>query len=107
MSNIEIAHGRSRRPLQSISRKKPRARFRGTPPPLTFDIDALPGSTLLTEAELAAILRRSKSCLENWRNYPDHPLRWRRVAGRILYELGSAREFLKGDPDKRKPRTKR
>ena len=46
MSDIDIArgraHGRSRRPLQSIFRKKKRERFRGTPPPLPFDIHSLP-----------------------------------------------------------------
>jgi hypothetical protein len=93
----ERAHGRSRQPFQKIVRKKPRKRFRGMPPPLTFDIDALPNSTRLTETETAAAIRRSKSALENWRTNPDHPLRWRRVGGRILYELPPIREFLKGE----------
>jgi hypothetical protein len=97
---------KSRKPLQKIARKKPR-RFRGVPPPLTFDIDALPDSTLITDPEVCAIIRRSSPSLQNWRKFPDHPLQWRRVGGRILYELGSVREFLKGDPDKQKPRTKK
>ena len=99
MSNIDIARsarGRSRPPFQKIVRKKPRKRFRGTPPPLTFDLDALPLSTLLSETEAAAACRRAKSTLEVWRKQPDHPLRWRRVAGRVLYELSSIRAFLKG-----------
>jgi hypothetical protein len=83
--------------LHKIVRKKPRRRFRGMPPPLTFDIDALPDSTRLTETETAAAIRRPKSALENWRRDPDHPLRWRRVGGRVLYELPSIREFLKGE----------
>jgi hypothetical protein len=92
----ERAHGRSRQPFQKIVRKKPRVRFRGVPPPLTFDLDKLPASTLLNDTEAAAACRRSKAALENWRRDPDHPLRWRRVSGRILYELASIRAFLKG-----------
>jgi hypothetical protein len=71
-------------------------RFRGIPPPPTFDVNALSNGTLLTETETAGIVRRSKACLSNWRKYSDHPLRWRKVAGRVLYELSSIREFLKG-----------
>ena len=101
MSDLDVAHpralGRSNSRLQKISRKKPRTRFRGTPPPLTFDLDALPGSTRLTETETAAAIRRNKSTLELWRQYPDHPLRWQRVGGRMLYQLASIRDFLKGE----------
>jgi hypothetical protein len=100
MSDLDVArgraHGRSRPPFQKILRKKPRKRFRGTPPPLTFDLDALPDSTLLNESETAAACRRAKSTLEVWRKQADHPLRWRRVGGRPLYELSSIRTFLKG-----------
>lgn len=81
MSDLDIAreraHGRSRPPFQKIVRKKPRKRFRGTPPPLTFDLDALPPSTLLSETEVAAAVRRAKSTLEVWRKQKDHPMRWR------------------------------
>jgi hypothetical protein len=94
---VNVPGRRSRKDLRTIVRKKPRQRFRGVPPPLTFDIDALPDSTRLTETEAAAALRRSKSALENWRQQPGHPLKWRRVAGRIVYELPSIREVLKGD----------
>ena len=100
MSDLDVAHpraqARSYARLQKISRKKPRTRFRGTPPPLTFDLDTLPDSTLLNESETAAACRRAKSTLEVWRKQADHPLRWRRVAGRVLYELSSIRAFLKG-----------
>jgi hypothetical protein len=100
MPHIDIArgraHSRSGRPFQRIPRKNPRKRFRGTPPPLTFDLDALPANTLLSETEAAAACRRAKSTLEVWRKQLDHPLRWRRVAGRVLYELSSIRAFLKG-----------
>src|SRR5262245_17829400 len=98
MGDLDVArgraHGRSRPPFQRS--KKQRQRFRGTPPPLTFDLDALPDSTLLNESETAAACRRAKSTLEVWRKQADHPLRWRRVSGRLLYELSSIRAFLKG-----------
>ena len=101
MSNVDIASGRTRsrpRPsLKKILRKKPRQRFRGTPPPPSFDLDALAPSTLLTEAEVAAACRRSRACIENWRKQPDHPLRWRKISGRILYEVQSLRDFLAGE----------
>src|SRR5262245_13399597 len=100
MSNIDIAPGRphrgSRPSLQKIIRKKPRKRFRGVPPPLTFDLDALPANALLNETESAAACRRAKSTLELWRKKNDHPLRWRLVGGRVLYEIWSIRAFLKG-----------
>jgi hypothetical protein len=107
MSELDVVRSRGRThsrrgtPLREIVRKK-RLRFRGVPAPFAFNIDTLPDSTFLTETEVAAILRRSTPCLQNWRRYPDHPLRWRRVAGRILYDLKTVREFLKGDADKRK-----
>jgi hypothetical protein len=88
---------RSRKDLRSIVRTKPPPkRFRGVPLPLTFDLDALPASTLLNETETAAACRRAKATLEVWRTQPDHPLKWRRVGGRVLYELPSIRAFLKG-----------
>ena len=102
MPEVDVTPARLRRrprpPIGKLVRTKPPPkRFRGVPPPLTFDLDALPASTLLTESETAAACRRSRSALENWRlQQPDHPLRWRRVGGRILYELASIRAFLKG-----------
>jgi hypothetical protein len=98
---------KSKVPLRDILRQGTRPRFRGVPPPFPFDIDALPDSTLLNETEVAAIIRRSKSCVENWRKYPDHPLQWQRAAGRVLYRLGSVREFLKDDADKQKVGTEK
>jgi hypothetical protein len=100
MSDADIAfgrtHGRSHPSLQRIVRKKPRKRFRGVPAPLTFDLDALPDNALLSQTEVAAACRRPLSAVEAWRKQPDHPLRWRRVAGRRLCELWSLRAFLKG-----------
>jgi hypothetical protein len=81
---------------KSKSGKPAKPRFRGRPPPLAFDIDTLPASTLLTAYETAAAVRRPLPTLEAWRLNPNHPLRWRKVAGRPLYELSSIREFLKG-----------
>lgn len=78
-------------------RKSPKKRFRGTPPPSTIDIATLPDTAFLSEHETAAFLRRPKVSLEYWRRHvPNHPLKWRRIAGRILYEVSSLRELLKG-----------
>lgn len=77
-----------------IRRKTAKNRFRGTPPPATFDLDGLPDSAFLTETETAAVLRRSKACLENWRKNPDHALKWRRVGSHLLYEVRTVRAFL-------------
>jgi hypothetical protein len=58
-----------------IIRKTPRVRHRGVPPPAVFDIDQLPGSALLTTAEVAGLIRRSISAVEMWRKNPAHPLK--------------------------------
>ena len=51
------------------SRKTPRPtkrlrKNRGMPPPATFDIDTLPGSSNLTALEAAAVIRRTPGALE-------------------------------------------
>ena len=46
---------------------------RGMPPPATFDIDALPGSSNLTALEAAAVIRRTPGALEQWRRNPEPP----------------------------------
>jgi hypothetical protein len=99
MSDLDITRERARvrsRQRLAIIRKKARKQFRGMPPPLAFDLDTLPDSTLLNETETAAACRRAKSTLAVWRTQPDHPLKWRRVGGRVLYEVPSIRAFLKG-----------
>jgi hypothetical protein len=89
VSEIDIApertDSRARLSLQRIIRKKPRKRFRGTPPPLRFDLAELPENTLLNETETAAACRRAKSTLEVWRKQKDHPLRWRRALRAIIH----------------------
>lgn len=67
---------------------------RGVPPPATFDIDALPGSSNLTVLEAAAIIRRTPGALEQWRRNPNHPLKWRYVDGRPLYRVDAVRDYL-------------
>jgi hypothetical protein len=81
------------------SRKMPLAakrhrKNRGMPPPATFDIDTLPGSSNLTALEAAAIIRRTPGALEQWRRVPDHPLKWRYVDGRPLYRVDAVRDYL-------------
>jgi hypothetical protein len=69
---------------------------RGMPPPATFDIDTLPGSSNLTVLETAAVIRRTPGALEQWRRNPNHPLKWRYVDGRPLYRVDAVRDYLAG-----------
>lgn len=83
------------------SRKMPGAtkrhrKNRGIPPPATFDIDTLPGSSNLTALEVAAVIRRTRGALEQWRRDPNHPLKWRYVDGRPLYRVDAVRDYLAG-----------
>ena len=76
---------------------------RGVPPPATFDIDTLPGSSNLTVLEAAAIIRRTPGALEQWRRDPHHPLKWRYVDGRPLYRVDAVRDYLAGRDKTAKP----
>jgi len=83
------------------SRNMPRAtkrhrKNRGMPPPASFDIDTLPGSSNLTALEAAAVIRRTPGALEQWRRDPNHPLKWRYVDGRPLYRVDAVRDYLVG-----------
>jgi len=82
--------------------KRPR-KNRGVPPPATFDIDTLPGSSNLTVLEAAAIIRRTPGALEQWRRDPNHPLKWRYVDGRPLYRVDTVRDYLAGRDKTAKP----
>jgi hypothetical protein len=75
--------------------KRPR-KNRGMPPPATFDIDTLPGSSNLTALEAAAVIRRTPGALEQWRRKPNHALKWRYVDGRPLYRVDAVRGYLAG-----------
>jgi hypothetical protein len=74
---------------------------RGMPPPATFDIDTLPGSSNLTALEAAAVIRRTPGALEQWRRDPNHPLKWRYVDGRPLYRVDAVRDYLAGRVSRR------
>ncbi len=92
----------------SGSRRMPRAtkrprKNRGMPPPATFDIDTLPGSSNLTALEAAAVIRRTPGALEQWRRDPNHPLKWRYVDGRPLYRVDAVRDYLAGCDKTTKP----
>ncbi|WP_164939355.1 hypothetical protein [Bradyrhizobium zhanjiangense] len=93
-----------------IARKMPHAtkrrrKNRGMPPPATFDIDTLPGSSNLTSLEAAAVIRRTPGALEQWRRDPNHPLKWRYIDGRPLYRVDAVRDYLaKCDKTTRTPR---
>lgn len=85
--------GQSKETLHTM--KRPR-KNRGMPPPATFDIDSLPGSSNLTALETAAVIRRTPGALELWRRNPNHPLKWRYVDGRPLYRVDAVRDYLAG-----------
>jgi hypothetical protein len=76
---------------------KPAKTFRGRPPPGLIDLDALPDSALLTERETASILRFSMSHLGHWRfHHPEHPLKWKKIEGRVYYSVRAIRAFIAG-----------
>ncbi|MGY3582894.1 hypothetical protein ACVIGB_008041 [Bradyrhizobium sp. USDA 4341] len=79
---------------QTVRATDRRRKHRGMPPPATFDIDTLPGSSNLTALEAAAIIRRTPGALEQWRRDPNHPLKWRYVDRRPLYRVDAVREYL-------------
>jgi len=80
---------------------------RRVPPPATFDFYALPDSTLLSEREIAALLRVAVSTVQTWRQR-GHPLPWVHIGqGRVRYRAGDLREFLaSGRPRRSSPATK-
>jgi hypothetical protein len=86
---------RVRQILEHVVENKDKKRFRGMPPVPSFDFDALADGTHLTQVETAAVLRRSVSCLENWRKDPTHSLKWQYVAGRVTYTVRAIRKFRK------------
>ncbi|MET3906082.1 hypothetical protein ABID59_000403 [Bradyrhizobium sp. S3.3.6] len=92
MTRIEASgspNSRKMPPATKRSRKN-----RGMPPPATFDIETLPGSSNLTAIEAAAVIRRTPGALEQWRRNPNHPLKWRYVDGRPLYRVDAVRDYL-------------
>src|SRR5262252_3919874 len=83
-------------PTTTTKPKRDHHGFRGLPPPPTdFSLASLADDALLTEFEVAAILRVSTNTLGSWRQQPGHPLRWRALPnGFIRYTAGHVREFL-------------
>ena len=95
-----------------VEPKRDRHGFRGVPPPVTFDFDALADGALLSETDVAAILRMSTNTVASWRQRPDHPLRFLVLPnGFVRYTAGHIREFLASGkprpPRGRPPATKR
>ena len=84
--------------------KRDRHGHRGLPPPATFDFEALADCALLSEIEVAAILKISTNTVGSWRRQPDHPLKWLALPnGFVRYTAGHVREYLaRGMP--RRPR---
>jgi hypothetical protein len=76
--------------------------FRGVPPPPTFSLGALADDCLLTEFEVAAVLRVSTNSVEGWRRQPNHALAWEVLPGGFVrYRAGHIRRYLTmGSPRK-------
>lgn len=91
----------------SPSPRRSHHKFRGTPPPATFSLAALPDDALLTEIETAAVGRWSTNTLAAWRLRKAHALRWEVIGGgRIRYRAGDIRAYLAdATPRKLKPAT--
>jgi hypothetical protein len=82
--------------------------FRGVPPPPTFSLGALADDCLLTEFEVAAVLRVSTNSVEGWRRQPNHALAWEVLPGGFVrYRAGHIRRYLTmGSPRKGRPATR-
>ena len=86
-------------PARSLAQPPDRHGFRGVPPPLGFDLSDLTDDTLLTELEVAALLRISTNTLALWRRPKkgrpqDHPLQWEVIGGRLVrYRAAAVRAF--------------
>ena len=93
--------------------KRDRHGERSVPPPLAFDLFALPDSTLITERDVAAAGRWAVSTVEKWRQKkPDHPLKWMCLPGGFVRTtVGDLKKFLESgkprEPRQSKPRTRR
>jgi hypothetical protein len=87
---------RSRKPSRKLALRNKTKRFRSIPPPPSFDLYQLAQTQILTTRECAAVIRRSTETLVSWRwRKPDHPLKWRRLAGRrIGYVVCDVRAYL-------------
>jgi hypothetical protein len=69
--------------------------FRGLPPPSSFSLSELADDALLTEYEVASILRFSTVTIASWRQRDKDYLPFLRVAGgRVRYRAGDVRALL-------------
>jgi hypothetical protein len=86
--------------------RRSRHGFRGVPPLPDFDLQQLPDGAVLTEFEVAQVLRMSLHTLGAWRRTPGHPLEWFTLAARLVrYRACDVRAFLDASPRRKlKPR---
>src|SRR5262249_22764498 len=76
---------------------------RTTPPPAQFSLAELPDDALLTQREIAAVLRVAVSTVETWRRR-GHPLKWATVgSGLVRYRAGDLRHFLASGQPRARP----
>jgi hypothetical protein len=102
-----------RKPVKSAPLKAPTSRgrepvrdrhgFRGTPGPATFDLSALPDDGLLTDFEVAAILRVSTNTTAAWRKRGIH-LQWFTLpSGQVRSTVGAVKAFLASGKPRARP----
>jgi len=98
--------GRPRKTVPTANNDQPpepdRHGFRGLPPPATFNLYTLPDEGLLTDIEVAAIIRISTNTTSAWRRRPGHPLKWIAITGGFVrYRVADVKAFLaSGTPRK-------
>jgi hypothetical protein len=80
--------------MLSASPTVKKKRDRSVPPPVNFDINALPDSALLSAREVAAILRAAVGTVDGWRTKPGHPLRFTWLQGHVRYSVKDLRAFI-------------
>jgi len=84
--------------------KRNRHGDRSVPPPLAFDINALPDSALLTRRDVAAHGRWAVATVEKWAQQPNHPLKWFAVHGGFMRTtVGDLRKFLASGKPRARP----
>jgi hypothetical protein len=76
---------------------------RTTPPPAQFSLAELPDDAMLTQREIAALLRVAVSTVETWRRR-GHALKWTAIgSGLIRYRAGDLRNFLTAGVARKRP----
>jgi hypothetical protein len=86
---------RKRRKAELTKVKRNRHGFRGMPPPPRFSLGDLPDDAMLTDKEVAAVLRKCIITVQSWRKDPNHRLAWQTLPdGFVRYRVSTLRNYL-------------